>query len=90
MRPFMRSAKVSPRGCSRPLQRAVTDFAAYQPFAPARMKLREHYGFEIGNNTIQRITLGHARALFASSRAEAAFPRAAGLLIQIVAEPTGA
>ena len=44
----------------------------------------------IGDSTIQRITLGHARTMFASDRAEAAFPRAAGLLIQIVAEPTGA
>jgi hypothetical protein len=31
IRPFLRSAKVIPRGCSRPLQRAITDFAADQP-----------------------------------------------------------
>ncbi len=89
MRPFLRSAKVSPRGCSRPLQRAITDFAADQPFALARVKLLEHYGFEIGDSTIQRITLGHAQAMFASERAEAAFPRAAGLHKQIVAETDG-
>lgn len=35
MRPFVQSAKVSPRGCSPPLQRAITDFAADQPFAVA-------------------------------------------------------
>src|SRR5262250_1395288 len=39
VRPFMRSAKVVPRGCSRPLQRVIVDFAADQSFALARMKL---------------------------------------------------
>jgi hypothetical protein len=33
------------------------------------MKLLEHYGFEIGESTIQRITLGHAQAIFESDRA---------------------
>jgi putative intracellular protease/amidase len=33
VRPFVIGAKVSPRGCSRPLQRAITDFAADDPFA---------------------------------------------------------
>src|SRR6516225_966259 len=60
----MRSAKVVPRGCSRPSQRTITDFAADQPFAQARLKLLEHYGFAIGESTIQRIALGHAQALF--------------------------
>src|SRR5271166_4368486 len=36
VRPFMRSAKVVSRGCSGPLQRAIVDFAADQPFALAR------------------------------------------------------
>lgn len=89
MRPFLRSAKVSPRGCSRPLQRAITDFAADQPFALARMKLREHYGFEIGESTIQRITLGHAGAIFASDRDDVGFPRGPGQCKQIVAETDG-
>jgi hypothetical protein len=71
------------------LQRAITDFAADQPFALARMKLREHYGFEIGESTIQRITLGHAAAIFASDRAEADFPQGPGLHKQIVAETDG-
>ncbi|MGC1338324.1 MAG: hypothetical protein WA836_09390 [Candidatus Binataceae bacterium] len=53
VRPFLRSAKVIPRGWSRALQRAITDFAADQPFAQMRMKLQEHYGFEIGESTIQ-------------------------------------
>src|SRR5271157_5553308 len=56
VRPFMRSAKVVSRGCSGPLQRAIVDLAADQPFALARAKLREHYGFEIGESTIQGYT----------------------------------
>ena len=40
MRPFVLRAKVSPLGCSRPLQRAIVDFAADQPFAQARAKPR--------------------------------------------------
>jgi hypothetical protein len=30
----------------------------------ARMKLLEHYGFEIGESTIQRVALGHAKTVF--------------------------
>jgi uncharacterized protein UPF0236 len=71
------------------LQRAITDFAADQPFAVARMKLCEHYGFEIGESTIQRITLGHAQAIFDAGRGEAAFPQGPGLHKQIVAETDG-
>ena len=94
MRPFMGSAKVVPRGCSRPLQRAITDFAADQPFALARLKLREHYGFEIGESTMQRITLGHARslhaqALFAVGQASQDFPETPGRHREIVAQTDG-
>ncbi len=64
MRPFVLGAKVSPLGCSRPLQRAIVDFAADQPFAQARAKLQEHYGFAIGESTIQRITFAHAEAIY--------------------------
>ena len=86
VRPFQQGAEIGPRGCSRPLQRAITDFAADQPFALARMKLHEHYGFEIGESTIQRVTLGHAEAIFASDRHDVAFPHGPGQHKQIVAE----
>ncbi len=89
MRPFVLGAKVSPRGCSRPLQRAITDFAADDPFARVALKLREHYGFEIGESTIQRIALGHARAIFASGRCSPEFPKALGRHTQIVAQTDG-
>ena len=89
MRPFLRSAKVIPRGCSRALQRAITDFAADQPFAQVRMKLQEHYGFEIGESTIQRIALGHAKNIFEASRAIPVFPETPGKHKDIIAQTDG-
>jgi hypothetical protein len=71
------------------LQRAITDFAADDPFARVPLKLREHYGFEIGESTIQRITLGHARAIFESGRPSLEFPQAPGRHKQIVAQIDG-
>lgn len=74
----MASAKIAPRGCSRPLQRAIADFSADHPFAQARAKLKEHYGFEIGESTIQRICLRHARAMFEAGQACASCPATPG------------
>jgi len=71
------------------LQRAITDFAADDPFARVALKLREHYGFEIGESTIQRITLGHAGAIFESGRPSLEFPKAPGRHKQIVAQIDG-
>jgi hypothetical protein len=64
-------------------------FAADDPFAQVQLKLREHYGFEIGESTIQRITLGHAQAIFRSGRASLEFPTAPGRHKQIVAQTDG-
>jgi hypothetical protein len=89
VRPFLSRAKVSPSGCSRPLQRAIVDFAADQPFAQARAKLREHYGFEIGESTIQRITFAHAEAMFEAGQADCGFPEAQGLCKPIIVETDG-
>ena len=89
MRPFVRSAKVSPLGCSRPLQRVIVDFAADQPFAQARAKLQEHYGLAIGESTIQRITFGHAEAMFEAGGVGLDFPKEAGLRKPIIVETDG-
>ena len=89
MRPFVLGAKVSHRGCSRPLQRAIVDFAADDPFARVASKLREHYGFEIGESTVQRIALGRAQAIFESSGGEVSFPKEPGRHKQIVAQIDG-
>ena len=71
------------------MQRAITDFAADATFALVQLKLREHYGFEIGESTIERITLGHAQAMFESGRASLEFPQAPGMHKQIIAQIDG-
>ena len=71
------------------MQRAITDFAADDPFARVQLKLREHYGFEIGESTIQRIALGHGQAIFESGRPSLEFPKAPGRHKQIVAQIDG-
>ncbi len=85
----MRSAKVASRGCSGPLQRAITDFAADQPFAQVPLKLREHYGIKAAESTIQRITLGHAKTIFVTSQVSPVFPEAPGRYKDIIAQTDG-
>ena len=60
-------------------------------FRSGALKLQEHYGFAIGESTIQRITLGHAETLHAQSVSEASlasqdFPETPGRHKQIVAQ----
>lgn len=68
IRPFAQSAQVSHRGCSRPLQRAVTDFGSDLPFAQVMDKLVEHYGIVLGESTIRHITEGHAQQIFEATQ----------------------
>ncbi len=85
----MRSAKVAPRGCSGPLQRAITDFAADQAFAQVPIKLQEHYGVTVAESTIQRIALGHAKTIFETSQVSPVFPETAGRHKDIIAQTDG-
>ncbi len=64
-------------------------FRGGRPFAQTQLKLREHYGFEIGESTIQRITLGHARAVFESDRPSVEFPQAPGRPQRIIVQIDG-
>ena len=59
VRPFLRSAAVSARSCSLPLQRAITDFGADHGFGHVPKKLREHYGITIAVSTVRKITEEH-------------------------------
>lgn len=59
IRPFSNRAGVSCRGCSRPLQRALVDFAADVSFDRAAEKLLEHYGVELPASSIRVITQEH-------------------------------
>lgn len=91
VRPFCESAGVRPRACSRPLQRAVTDFGADLPFLQVMDKLVEHYGILLGESTIRRITEGHARRIFEGAQAvgAGAWPQAHGHSAVVVAEMDG-
>ena len=83
LRPFAQSAKVSNRGCSRPLQRVVTDFGADVAFAQVMDKLIEHYGVLLGESTIRRITEGHAQAIFEAAQLNESWPTQPGAQIVI-------
>jgi hypothetical protein len=60
IRPFAGGARVRARGCSRLLQRALTDPGADLPYARVMDKLVEHYGIVVGESTIRKVTLEHA------------------------------
>lgn len=59
VRPFLQAAQVTPRSCSLPLQRAMTDFGADHAFGQVPKKLQEHYGITMGTSTVRKITEGH-------------------------------
>lgn len=61
LRPLPQRLGVSPRGKSRRLQRALTDFGCEHSFARAAESVREHYGFEIGASAVRTATLVHAQ-----------------------------
>ena len=84
----MAGANVHHRGVSRPLQRAVTDFAADVPFARAMDKLVEHYGVLLSESVIRRVTLAHARNIFESAAPQEEWPVAPGAE-RIIAEMDG-
>ena len=61
LRVFAPTAGISPRGKSRRLQRAVTDFGIEHSFAAGCKRLKEHYGFELNPSAVRTTTLRHAR-----------------------------
>lgn len=62
-RPFCTVASVQPRGSSRRLQRALTDFGADHAFAAAAAKMQEHYGVNVPVERARTVTLHHAHVL---------------------------
>jgi hypothetical protein len=88
LRPFATQAGVRCRGCSRRLQRALTDFGADTAFGAAARKVREHYGVEVNAERIRQTTLHHAAALAAGHPAPCTKLRAHGPA-WIVAEADG-
>ena len=66
-RPFCATVKVRHRGCSRRLQRALTDFGADDAFAAAATKVQEHYGVSVPVERVRTVTLQHAQVLAAQT-----------------------
>lgn len=79
---------VSPRGCSRRLQRVLSDFGLEHSFANSVGRLNEHYGFELSGSVVARVTLKHARAIASRPRPGVHALPAQGKK-QIVAEADG-
>lgn len=62
-RPFCQAAGVRHRGCSKALERALSDFGAEEAFGQAAVRVQEHYGIKISSSAIRRTTLRHAKAI---------------------------
>jgi hypothetical protein len=50
------------RGRSIGVERALVDFGAEESYARASTRFAEHYGYDIGRTTVQRVVKGHALA----------------------------
>ena len=61
LRPLPKRLGVTPRGCSRRLERVLTDFGCEHAFAKAVDNVQEHYGFEIGSSAARTATLKHSQ-----------------------------
>ena len=62
-RPFMKSAEITARCYSRPLQRVMTDFGADHPFGQVSQKMQEHYGITLPTSSIRKTTLSHGQKM---------------------------
>ena len=60
LRVFAAQAGVTPRGQSRRLQRALSDFGSEHSFRQSCQRLKEHYGFALGPSAVRGTTLRHA------------------------------
>jgi Uncharacterised protein family (UPF0236) len=88
IRPFCDSAEVECRGCSEPLQRAITDLGADDPFAGAARKLKEHYGIEVPVSLIRALTEKHGETILASQKQGSELPDQPGVAV-LIAEADG-
>ena len=95
LRPFARRARVSGRGKSARLQRAMADFGSEKSFASGNRQLLEHYGFGLNASALRAATLQHAQRAEQMLRAEYAQPyrslpgQGAGAAAVIIAEADG-
>lgn len=95
LRPFAWRARVSCRGKSARLQRAMADFGSEKSFASANRQLLEHYGFGLSASAMRAVTLQQAQRAEQLLAAEYEQPyrllpgQAAGAAPVIIAEADG-
>jgi hypothetical protein len=89
LRPVLSRLEVDVRGCSRRLQRVLTDFGADEAFAPAAAKVGEHYGVEVNAERVRQVSLHHAAQMARRAKPEAQTTLAARGPDWIVAEADG-
>jgi len=88
LRPFCRSAGVTARAYSLPLQRRMTDFGADESFSRACEKMKEHYGITIPVSSMRSITEAHAQEIKDNEELDTDIPDTKGVEY-VVAEVDG-
>ena len=63
---------VQTRCCSRPLQRAVSDFGFESSFEKSTQRILEHYGFELPLSAVATVTREHAKRIALRQQASSA------------------
>ena len=71
IRIFPDAIKVTERGCSKRLERVISDFGFEHSFKTATRCVKEHYGFEISETTLANVTRKHAQGIAAVQNARA-------------------
>ena len=74
MRPFSLAARVRCRGLSLGLERVLTDFGADSSFAKTVAKVAEHYGVEVSESAVCRVTQKHGDVMHREMEAEQRMP----------------
>lgn len=88
LRPFLVSARVRPRGYSKRLERAITDFGADVAFEHVPKKVQEHYGIEVARNAAREITERHGARMLEHESLQTQMPDQPGVAV-VVAELDG-
>lgn len=90
LRPLPAAIAVSTRSCSRPLQRAVSDFGLESSFEQAQKRVQEHYGFNLPLSAVANVTRRNAEAIAKKQQARGGANRLpAEGAEQLVAEADG-
>lgn len=82
-RPLCARAQIQPRGYSRPLQAAMTDFGAEVSFVQASARLQQHYGITVPPSAVRLRTLQHGAPLQAWAPPQRTTPDAAHVITEL-------